>query len=128
MNNSRTAILGSFVAACAIITWRDIKNPDSSWPLPVPPPYRYAGAGVAFGLLGLVGAFFNEKLAGVLAVGLVIGLGFQTAQQGISNGGSSGGTPTNIPGNTGSGKILGHLPVNQGGSAIGSPISNTDKV
>ncbi len=61
--NPKAVILGSFVGSVAIITWRDFKNPDSNWPLPVPPPYRYVGAGVAFGLLALVADTLNDKIA-----------------------------------------------------------------
>lgn len=78
--NADRAILASFIGACAIITWRDFTNPDPAWPLPAPPPYRYAGAGVAFGLLGIFADTINPKIAATLAVGLLIGLGFQTAQ------------------------------------------------
>lgn len=78
--NSNAVILGSFVGSCAIITWREFKNPDPSWPIPIPPPYRYIGAGVAFGLLALVADTLSDRIASVIAVGLLIGLAFQTAQ------------------------------------------------
>jgi hypothetical protein len=67
-------------------------NPDSQWPLPVPPPYRYYGAGIAFGLLGIVGDIFNPKIATVIAVGLFIGLAFQTTQTVTKKNSSSGST------------------------------------
>jgi len=65
-----------------MITWRDIKNPPAGDPLPLPMPSRYVGATVAFGLLGLVGEMFTDKIPAVLAVGLLVGMGFQQAQAG----------------------------------------------
>lgn len=79
MNPDR-AILASFIGACAIITWRDFTNLDPDWPLPAPPPYRYAGAAVAFGMLAIFADTINPKVAATLAFGLLVGLGFQTAQ------------------------------------------------
>lgn len=79
--NGKAVILGSFVGSIAIISWREFKNPDSSWPIPIPPPYRYIGAGVAYGLLALVADTLNDQIAGIIAVGLFIGLAFQTAQK-----------------------------------------------
>ncbi len=72
----------NFLIAASIITWRDIKHPDPKWPLgPVPPPYRYAMAALAFGLLAGVGQVFNaSRLTSILGVGLVMGLAFQTFQ------------------------------------------------
>lgn len=90
--NGKGAIMAAFLGSCAVITWRDFKNPDSKWPLPVPPPYRYIGAGVAFGLLSLVGDFFDERIATVIAIGLFIGLSFQTAQTITKNNSSAGNT------------------------------------
>ena len=77
--NSKAAILGCFVGSVAIITYRDIGNGDQ-WPLPAPPPFRYVGAGVAFVLLALLADTINDRIAAALAFGLLIGLGFQTAQ------------------------------------------------
>lgn len=87
--NARAAILGCFVMSVAIITFRDSIHPDSEWPLPAPPPYRYVSAGVAFGLLAFVADTFSDKLAAVLAFGLVLGLGIQVSQA-ASVGGSIG--------------------------------------
>lgn len=83
--NPNGAILAAFVGSAAIITWRDFKGPDPEWPLPAPPPYRYVGAGVAFGLLAIFAETVNPKIAAVLAVGLLVGLGFQTAQKKTEN-------------------------------------------
>lgn len=87
--NSNAVILTAFVGSCAVITWRDFKNPDPAWPIALPPPYRYIGAGVAFGLLALVGDMLNDKIAAVLAGGLFMGLAFQIAQNRASNSGSA---------------------------------------
>ena len=77
--NPKAVILGSFVGTVALITYRDFVNPSPDWPLPAPPPYRYVGAGVAFGLLALVADTLNDKIAAVLAFGLLVGMGMQTA-------------------------------------------------
>jgi hypothetical protein len=79
--NPERAILASFLGACAIISWRDFTNPDPNWPLPAPPPYRYVGAAVAFGLLAIFADTVSPKIGATLAVGLLVGLGFQTAQE-----------------------------------------------
>ena len=72
--NGKAVILGSFIGAVGILSWSSISNPDTQWPIPLPPPYRYVAAGIAFGLLGLVADLVNEKVPAVLAVGLLIGL------------------------------------------------------
>jgi len=89
--NPRAAILGCFVGSVAIITYRDFMNPDAEWPLPAPPPYRYVSAGIAFGLLALVADTLSDRIASVLAFGLLLGLGVHTAQDGLT---ISGGTNT----------------------------------
>lgn len=123
--NTSAAIVGSFFCACAVITWRDIKTPDKAWPLPAPPPYRYVGAGVAYGLLGLVGAFFSDRLAAVLAIGLLVGLTFQTAQS--QTGGISGLVQGVKKASGSAGTIAGSVGQGVGGSALGSPISGTSQ-
>jgi len=76
--NSGKGVMASFIACLMLITYRDFKTPDSSWPLgPVPPPYRYAWAAVVFGILALVSDMFSPKIATVVAIGVVIGLLFQ---------------------------------------------------
>jgi hypothetical protein len=88
--NGQNIVLGSFIGAVCIITWRDFKNPDPAWPLPVPPPYRYVGAGVAFGLLAIVADTLNDKIAGTIAFGLLIGLAYQTASNPTKNNSATG--------------------------------------
>ena len=97
--NSKAVILGSFVGSVAIITWRDFTNPDPSWPFPVPPPYRYIGAGVAFGLLGLVADTLNDRIAAVIAFGLLIGLAFRYYNGGVAVEGSVPNKKQNRPTN-----------------------------
>lgn len=81
--NTTTIHTANFIAASALITYRDVKNPDPTWPLGrVPPPYRYVAAGVVFGLLAGVGELFNiSEVTAVLGIGLVLGLAVQTFQQ-----------------------------------------------
>lgn len=68
------AVLGSFVAVLALITYRDFRHPDPTWPLgPVPPPYRYAYAAVVFGIIGFVSDIWSEQVATVVASGVLIG-------------------------------------------------------
>lgn len=78
--NGKAVILGSFVGAVGIITFSAVSMPEKDWPIPLPPPYRYLGAGISFGLLALLSEFVDEKLPGVLAIGLLIGLGMAEAQ------------------------------------------------
>lgn len=78
--NGKAAIFGSFFGVVTLITWRDFVEPEAGQPLPAPPPYRYVGAAVAFGLLALVAEFVNEKVPAVIAIGLLVGLGMQIAQ------------------------------------------------
>lgn len=83
--NGQRAIFASFLGCVAIITYREIKTPMEGVPLPgMPTPSRFVGAGVAFGLLGLVAEFLSDKIAAVLAIGLFIGLAFQTAQTNVN--------------------------------------------
>lgn len=78
--NGKAVIVGSFVGAVGIITFSAVTNPDKDWPIPLPPPYRYLGAGISFGLLALLSEFVDEKLPGILAIGLLVGLGMVEAQ------------------------------------------------
>jgi hypothetical protein len=97
--NGPGVIFGCYIGAISIITWREFTNPNADWPMPLPPPFRYVGASVAFGLLGLVGTVLDDRIASVIAIGLLIGLGFQTAQNKAS--GSSGAAPTSPRNNNG---------------------------
>ena len=91
--NPNTLQATNLLVSVAIITWRDVKHPDPSWPLgPVPPPYRYAMAATTFGILAIVGQLFNaSRLTSILGVGLVLGLMFQTFSSAATSPESSGG-------------------------------------
>lgn len=72
--NSGKGVLASFFGCLILITYRDFKTPDSSWPLgPVPPPYRYTWAAVVFGILALVSDTVSPRIATVVAVGVLMG-------------------------------------------------------
>lgn len=86
-------ILGSYLGACAIITWRDFTHPDSNWPLPAPPPYRYLWATVGFGLCYALALFTDDRIGEVLAGGLLLGLAFQTAATYKKSAGGPSGSP-----------------------------------
>lgn len=69
------AVLACFMGVIALITYRDFKKPDSSWPLgPVPPPYRYTYSAVVFGIIAMVSDIWSEKIATVVASGVLIGV------------------------------------------------------
>jgi len=91
---SRT-VLGCMIGVLALIMYRDFKQPDKNWPLgPVPPPYRFTYMGVVFGLLFLVSDIWSEKIAGVVALGVLIGTAFSVT----SGQSSTGGLKSNAPG------------------------------
>lgn len=73
--NGREVITGGFVVAVSVGAWQEITHPNPKNPLsPLPAPYRFAGAAMAYGLLALVADFIEERIAGMLAVGLTLGL------------------------------------------------------
>jgi hypothetical protein len=89
------AVLGSFIGVLVLITYRDFKHPDSTWPLgPVPPPYRYTYSAVIFGMLALVSDIWSEQIATVVAVGVLVG----TLYAVISGKSATGGLQSNAPG------------------------------
>lgn len=89
------AVLGSFIGVLALITYRDFRHPDSTWPLgPVPPPYRYTYAAVVFGILALVSDIWSDQIATVIAVGVLVG----TLYAVISGKSATGGLQSNAPG------------------------------
>lgn len=85
MAQGANVVLTAYLGSCAIITYREFKNPTKGAPLPVPPPSKYVGAGIAFGMCGLLSEFIDPRVGGVLAVGLFVGLAFQTAQKTYSD-------------------------------------------
>lgn len=71
---SDRTVLGCMIGVIALIVYRDFKKPDKTWPLgPVPPPYRFTYAGVIFGILFLVSDIWSPRIAGVVALGVLIG-------------------------------------------------------
>jgi len=103
------AVLGSFIGVLALITYRDFMHPDSSWPLgPVPPPYRYTYSAVVFGMLALVSDIWSEKVATVVAVGVLVG----TLYAVISGKSATAGLQSNAPG------------YSSGGTAQANPATN----
>lgn len=94
MDTDRT-VLGCFLAVAALIMYRDFKQPDPNWPLgPVPPPYRFTYAGVIFGILFIVADIWSPRIAGVVALGVLIGTMFSVT----SGQSSTGGLKSNAPG------------------------------
>lgn len=68
-------VIASFIGVLILITYRDFKHPDSSWPLgPVPPPYRYTWSAVVFGIIALVSDLWSPRIATVVASGVLIGV------------------------------------------------------
>lgn len=89
------AVMSSFIGVLALITYRDFRHPDPSWPLgPVPPPYRFTYAAVVFGILAMVSDIWSPRLASVVAVGVLIG----TLYAIISGQSASAGLKANAPG------------------------------
>lgn len=88
-------VLGCFIGVLALIVYRDFRHPDKSWPLgPVPPPYRFTYAGVIFGILFLVADIWSPRIAGVVALGVLIGTMYSVT----SGQSASGGLKSNAPG------------------------------
>jgi hypothetical protein len=95
--NGHKVIIASFLASAAVITFRDFKQPDPTWPLgKVPPPYRYTWAAVAFGILAVGADLMNEKIPAVIAGGLFLGLVFNVVTKAPSTAGlaSNAAAPT----------------------------------
>lgn len=102
-------VLGCLIGTLAFIVYRDFKQPDPNWPLgPVPPPYRFTFAGVIFGILFLVADLWSPRIAGVVALGVLIGTMFSV----VSGSPSSAGLKSNAPG------------YKAGGTASANPAAN----
>lgn len=106
-------VIGCFFGTLAFIIYRDFKHPDSSWPLgPVPPPYRFTYSAVVFGILLIVADTISEKIAGVVAIGVLIGVATsvftgQSATGGLKSnapnmkaGGTASANPAGVTGST----------------------------
>lgn len=88
-------VLGCLVGVLALIIYRDFRHPDENWPLgPVPPPYRFTYAGVIFGILFLVSDIWSPRIAGVVALGVLIGTMYSV----VSGQSATSGLKSNAPG------------------------------
>lgn len=105
----------AFVGSLAVITWRELNNPETGAPLPLPMPSRYVGAAVVYGILEFMSDIWNPRISDALASAYFLMLVISTAQAGIAHkaGGSNkmnvnpvpvnpnnptGGNPFNNPG------------------------------
>lgn len=114
--NSDRAVLGAFIGVLALIVYRDFRHPDSSWPLgPVPPPYRFTYAGVIFGILFLVSDMWSPRIAGVVALGVLIGTMFSV----VSGQSAAGGLMSKAP-KAKAGGVASANPAAQGNGITGS--------
>lgn len=101
------AVMASFLGCLALITYRDFKHPDSTWPLgPVPPPYRFTWAAVVFAIISLVSDLVNPRIASVIAGGVLLGTAYdvitgQSALAGLKSNAPSGASEKKQSGVTG---------------------------
>lgn len=87
------ATTAAFVGSIAVITWRELNNPPSGAPLPIPMPSRYVGAAIVFGILEFMSDIWNPRISNWLAAAFFLVLLINTAQTGITKGGSEEGGP-----------------------------------
>jgi hypothetical protein len=71
-DTGRKLLVTSFVFAIIIAAWSEIKEFKRP-----PQPKRFVGAGVAYGLLGLIAPIISIELAGLFGVGLLLTLLYQ---------------------------------------------------
>ncbi len=110
------AILASFIGVVALITYRDFRHPDSSWPLgPVPPPYRFTYATVVFAIIAMVGNIWNPKVATVVATGVLIGVLYTVINGTDASFGLKSQAPVNPPA---VGGATGSTPLNGGSGTV----------
>jgi hypothetical protein len=96
--SANRVVIGAFVGSIALITYRDFKQNDPSWPLgPVPPPYRYTWCAVVFGLCALISDLLNEKIGSVIAGGVFMGLAFNVVTKAPSTSGLASSASPNLP-------------------------------
>lgn len=82
-------VKGAFVGSLAVVTWRELKNPQTGAPLPIPMPSAYVGTAIVFGILGFVGDSVNERIANWLAAAYFLVLLIHTAQNPPGTGSST---------------------------------------
>lgn len=120
MDSDKT-VLGCMIGVLSLIVYRDFKKPDSSWPLgPVPPPYRFFYAGVIFGILFMVADIWSPRIAGVVALGVLIGTMYSVT----SGKSAAGGLKSNAPGYKGGG-VASANPAASNGIAGTTPTGNS---
>lgn len=68
----RRLLTVTFIAAVAMITYLEIHDKQE-----MPKPARYVGAGVVYGILGIVAPFITYPLAGMFGVGVFLALLYQ---------------------------------------------------
>lgn len=68
----RQLLVATFIAAMAMVTWSEVKDYKRT-----PQPARYVGAGVVYGLLGILAPFISFELAGLFGIGLLLTLLYQ---------------------------------------------------
>lgn len=69
-------IVAEFGVTVAIVTYVEIVKNGR-----VPLPSRYIGAGVAFGILGLLSPLISDRLAATLGLGIVLAVLYQGLPQ-----------------------------------------------
>jgi hypothetical protein len=109
------ATSAAFVGSLAVITWREINNPQPGAPLPLPMPYRYVGAAIVYGILEFMSEIWNPKISDTLAVAYFLMLLISTAQNGIAH---------NAGGATDKMQKIKPQPVNPNNPAGGNPLNN----
>jgi hypothetical protein len=80
MNNQRglRILQALFFVNLAVISWQEIKSPQS--PIGWPRPSRFVGLGIAFSLLAVFSEIVSAELAAVIGAGLTIGLAINVVQ------------------------------------------------
>ncbi len=71
-DTDRRILITTFIIAVAFLTWQEIKNKT------VPRPARYVGAGVIWGLLGLLGPVLTYPVASMFSIAMLLVLLYQT--------------------------------------------------
>lgn len=105
--NGARLLVACYVIAVSINIWQDIKAGNKP-----PRPQPIAGTGLAFALLALASPMISEKLAGTLAIGLLLGLVY------LHLGTTANASPA-ITGGTPSGHILVNAPQTPAATSAG---------
>lgn len=71
----RRMLLITFILALAIVTYQEVHDAKL-----IPRPRRYIGAGVVYGILGVLAPFISYPLAGWFGAGMVLTLVYQHYQ------------------------------------------------